>query len=54
MIELVNDLETDWEADSDAKHLHIALEGCLYVMAFTLALRGEEVPLIELRGIHNQ
>jgi hypothetical protein len=44
-IEIMNDLETDWEEDSVVKCIQIALEGCLYVTAFMLALRGEEVPL---------
>jgi hypothetical protein len=33
--------------------LRYALEGAYYVLAFILALRGEEIPLIELCGIHH-
>jgi hypothetical protein len=53
MIELMNDLKCDWEEDSGAKRLEIVQEGCIYVIAFILALREEEVPLIEMRGLHN-
>jgi hypothetical protein len=53
MLELMVTLEDDWEEDLGMKHLDIALESCFYVITFTLALRGEEVSLIELRGVHN-
>ncbi len=33
--------------------LHVALEGAFYLIAFMLALRGEEMPLIELRDINS-
>jgi hypothetical protein len=50
--ELMAAVERDWIRASDAARLNLALEGAFYVLAFTLALRGEEIPLIELRGIH--
>jgi hypothetical protein len=50
--ELMEAVEQDWIRASDAARLNLALEGAFYVLAFTLALRVEEIPLIELRGIH--
>lgn len=37
---------------SDTDKLTLALEGAFCVLAFSLVLRGEEISLIELRGIH--
>lgn len=46
-------VDQNW-ADANVLDKHkYALEGIFYVVAFTLAFRGEEVPLIELHGISN-
>ncbi len=51
--EIMVAVEQDWvTATNRADILNVALEGAFYVLGFTLALRGEEVPLIELCGIH--
>lgn len=42
----------DWEAAPPEQRLDIALEASFYLIAYTLALRGEEVPLTEMKGIH--
>ncbi len=49
--ELMSTLEQDWLSARASKHLTLALEGAFYLLAFTLALRGEEVPLVELCGM---
>jgi len=51
--EIVLAVDEDWERATKVEDkLRYALEGAYYVLAFTLALRGEEIPLIELCGIH--
>ncbi len=48
MVELMQILEEEWLNPQTRGRLQLALEGAFYVVAFTLALRGEENPLIEL------
>jgi len=48
---LMRAVDRDWEAAAPHQKLEFALEGALYVISFTLALRGEEVPLVEMKGI---
>jgi hypothetical protein len=43
-------LETEWSHHQD-RHFKLASEGAFYVIAFSCALRGEEVPLTDLCGI---
>ncbi len=52
MKELLHLVEQDWLNAVASDWLSLALEGALYVLAFTLALRGEEVAQVELRGIN--
>jgi hypothetical protein len=51
MVVFMELLEKDWETACERDRLALALEGAFYILAYTLALRGEEVPLIHLRGI---
>jgi hypothetical protein len=51
MRELMYLLDDEWLQVDQQKRLSIAPEATFYILAFTLALRGEEVPLIALRGI---
>ncbi len=44
-------MEQDWSKASLTRRLPLALEGTFYTLAYTLALRGEEVPLVEIGGI---
>jgi hypothetical protein len=45
-------LEQDWgRTMSNRERWELALEGCFYVISFVCALRGEEVPLVNLAGI---
>jgi hypothetical protein len=53
MLELVQLVEQDWLTAPTTKKLKLALEGTFYTLAYTLALRGEEVPLIELHGLRS-
>jgi hypothetical protein len=46
-------VERDWASASEAGKLKFALEGAFYLLAFVIALRGEEVPLIEMRGLRS-
>jgi hypothetical protein len=46
-------LEQEWASATRLEMLDLALEGAFYLLGFTLALRGEEIPLTELRGIHS-
>lgn len=48
---LMSAVDQDWAEANVLDKLKYALEGTFYIIAFTLALRGEELPLIELRGI---
>jgi hypothetical protein len=43
-------LESDW-ANLPHETLKLATEGAFYVIAFSCALRGEEVPLADLTGM---
>jgi hypothetical protein len=52
MLEIMALLEREWAFAEGDEKLPLALEGCFYVIAYTLALWGEEIPLIEIRGIH--
>jgi hypothetical protein len=51
LLEILKQVEEDWQEARPRDKLSLALEGAFYTVAFGLALRGEEVPLIELRGI---
>ncbi len=51
MLKLIDLVENDWMNAPASKRLKLALEGAFYTLAYTLALRGEEVPLIELNGL---
>ncbi len=53
MLELMSLVEEEWSRITSRNKLQVALEGAFYVIAFTLGLRGEEVPLIEIRGIRS-
>jgi hypothetical protein len=44
-------LEEEWGRVQERKKLDSALEGMFYILGFTLVLRGEEMPLMELQGI---
>jgi len=48
LLEIYEQLESEWQGE---KSLSLALEGAFYVIAFRLALRGEEVEMVEMRGI---
>jgi len=48
---VVNLVDQDWESALPPHKLDLALEGAFYTITFTLALRGKEVSLVELRGI---
>ena len=48
---LLNLVDRDWDEAPPTHKLGLALEGAFYTIAFTLALREEEVPLVEIRGI---
>jgi hypothetical protein len=49
--EILKLVDRDWDGAPPPLKLVLALEGAFYTIAYTLALRGEEVPLVELRGI---
>ena len=52
LVEIFSLLEMDWGKTLSAKdRWELALEGCFYVISFVCALRGEEVPLVNLAGI---
>jgi ribosomal protein S10 len=52
--EILLAVDEDWKRATKVEDkLRYALEGAYYVLAFTLALRGEEIPLIELCRIHH-
>jgi hypothetical protein len=51
LLEVLKQVELDWDAARPRDKLVLALEGAFYTIAFTLALRGEEMSLIELRGV---
>lgn len=53
MLELIQLVDSDWTKAQPQKQLKLALEGTFYTLAYTLALRGEEVPLIELHGLRS-
>jgi len=48
-------ISSDWDCvppnSSPFQRLEIALEASFYLIAYTLALRGEEVPLAKIKGI---
>jgi hypothetical protein len=48
--EIMKLLEDDWE-NSFHERFNIALEGAFYLISFCCALRGEEVPLMDLNGV---
>jgi hypothetical protein len=48
--EILRLIDSDWIAHP-THHYHLAAEGAFYVIAFSCALRGEEVPLADLTGI---
>ncbi len=47
MLELIQLVDSDWTKARPPKQLKLAMEGTFYTLAYTLALRGEEVPLIK-------
>jgi hypothetical protein len=49
--EIMNVLDQEWETIQLDQHLNLALEGAYYALGFTLALHGEELPLVELHSI---
>lgn len=49
MLEIFRQLEFEWE-DASFDNTDIALEGALYVIGFCCALRGEEIPKVDLQG----
>jgi len=52
LVEIQHLLELEWgRSMTDMARWELALEGCFYVISFTCALRGEEVPLTNLAGI---
>jgi len=48
---IVKMVNREWEELPPEECLGLALEGAFYTLAFTLALWGKEVPLIEIGGI---
>jgi hypothetical protein len=50
LLQLLSSLEDDWINHPENKW-SLAVEGSFYVIAFSCALRGEEVPLADLYGI---
>lgn len=48
--EILHLIDSDWVAHP-TQHYHLVAEGAFYVIAFSCALRGEEVPLADLTGI---
>jgi hypothetical protein len=50
LLEILKLLELDW-ANHPENHYKLASEGAFYVISFSCALRGEEVPLTDLCGI---
>lgn len=48
--EIMKLLESDWQHSTTEARLPLALEASFYLIAYTLALRGEEVPLVEIKG----
>jgi hypothetical protein len=50
LLEILNILELEW-ANHPTKRFQISHEGAFYVIAFCCALRGEEVPLVDLFGV---
>jgi hypothetical protein len=51
LLEILKQVEEDWQEARPRDKLTLALEGTFHTVAFALALRGEEMSLIELRGI---
>ena len=51
MVAIQAELEKDWEPSDPRSRLELALEAAYYLIGFALALRGEEIPLVELWGI---
>lgn len=51
MLNLLDLEENDWMNAPASKHLKLALEETFYTLAYTLALRAEEIPFIELTGL---
>ena len=47
----MKELEMEWEDASCERRLDIALKGTFYVVGYCLALHGEEVPLMEIKGL---
>jgi hypothetical protein len=50
LLEILKLLESDW-VEYPERHFKLASEGAFYVIAFSCALRGEEVPLTDLCGM---
>jgi len=50
LLAILNILDDEWENDLNS-HFTLAIEGAFYVIAFCCALRGEEMPLVDLFGI---
>jgi hypothetical protein len=51
LLEIMALVERDWEGSPPQKKLQLALEGSFYLIAYTLAFRGEGVPLVDLKGL---
>ena len=49
LLEILSLLNLEWN-DNPHHRLDIAAEGAFYVIAFSCALRGEELPLVDLHG----
>ena len=53
LVEIMKDLELEWVTlRSDIDRWHLALEGAFYLIGFCCALRGEEIPLVDIHGTH--
>jgi hypothetical protein len=52
LLEIMRVLEEEWNDPflQERKRLPLALEWAFYLISFCLALRGEEVPLVDLKG----
>ncbi len=49
LLEILKVIEQDWSSNP-MNRFHLAAEASFYVIAFSCILRGEEVPLVDLRG----
>jgi hypothetical protein len=49
LLEILKKIEPDW-ASNQLDRFHLAAEASFYVIVFSCALRGEEVPLVDQHG----